>query len=86
MEGEKAPLKEKSSFCRFYLRGLCVKRPMVCPFAHGVFDLRFTPYDGEPVVYDYHKSRDNLQPNTVKGPGIYKVLYDFQDEKIFTLQ
>ncbi len=77
--------KEKESFCRFYLRGLCVFSAKECPFAHGVWDLIFKPWAGEPVEYDYHKTKDKWQPNTVKGPRIYKVLFDFQEEKIFSL-
>ena len=68
----------KASFCRFYLRGLCVLSAKDCPFAHGVWDLIYVPWQGEEVLYDYHKTKDERQRNTIKRPGIYKGLYDFQ--------
>jgi hypothetical protein len=36
------PLKQ--SFCRFYLRGLCIYTAKDCPFAHGVWDLNYSPW------------------------------------------
>jgi hypothetical protein len=65
----------KQSFCRFYLRGLCVFSAKACPFAHGVWDLIYTPWQGEEVIYDYHKSKDDRQRNVMKAPSIYKDLY-----------
>lgn len=75
----------KQSLCRFYLRGLCVLSAKDCPFAHGVWDLSYAPWQGEAVVYDYHKSKDERQRNTVKAAPVYQVLYDYQQDKIFTL-
>ena len=37
------------------------------------------------IEYDYHKSKDDRQKTFIKGPRIYQVLYDFQQEKMFTL-
>lgn len=81
------PKNQKQSFCRFYLRGLCIYNSKDCPFAHGVWDLNFDYWkEGEKIEYDYHKTKDEAQKNTIKGHPIYKDLYEFQEEKIFTLE
>lgn len=82
---EKGMPPAKQSFCRFYLRGLCVMTAKNCHFAHGVWDLDYRPWQGEEVIYDYHKSKDEWQRNTVKQSNVFQVLYDYQEEKVFTL-
>ncbi len=77
----------KKSFCRFYLRGLCIKNSHECPFSHGVWDLDYDYWKEDEVVeYDYHKTRDQYQHNTVKQPPVYKNLYEFQVEKVYSLE
>lgn len=77
----------KRVLCRFYLRGLCVYRSKECRFSHGVWDLDYHYWkEGEFIDYDYHKSRDNEQRNTVKGPRIFKDLYEYQQEKVYSLE
>ena len=83
--------KQKKTFCRFYLRGLCIYDAVDCTFAHGVDDLIYDYYqEGEHIEYDYHKKHDDAQKNIIKGPRIYKSLYEFQGgkegEKAFALE
>lgn len=33
-------IKDKSSLCRFYLRGICIMKPEYCKFAHSVAELQ----------------------------------------------
>lgn len=76
----------KSEICRFYLRGLCMFSDEDCYFAHNVWDLHYEPYiEGEVIEYDYSKIDKNLKETIIKGPRNYKGLYNFQKQKIFTL-
>jgi hypothetical protein len=78
--------EKKKSLCRYYLRGLCIYDENNCSFSHGIHDLNYTPWTPDEVVeYDYLKNTDFCQKDTIKGPRVYKNLYEFQTEKIFTL-
>lgn len=78
----------KSELCRFYLRGLCIKKSAECYFAHGVWDLHFNTYvEDEPIIYDYSKLKNEQKyEKLIKGPRNYINLYEYQPEKIFSLE
>jgi hypothetical protein len=68
------------------LRGLCIFDAANCRFSHGVQDLDYQFWNSEEAIeYDYLKETDFNQNKTIKAPIIYKDLYEFQTEKIFTL-
>ena len=57
-----------------------------CYFAHSVWDLHYIPYtEGEHIDYDYSKINKESKETIIKGPRSYKNLYEYQKEKIFTL-
>jgi len=66
---------------------LCIYDANNCNFSHGVHDLDYQLWHPEEVIeYDYLKETDFTQNKTIKAPIVYKDLYEFQTEKIFTLE
>jgi hypothetical protein len=58
-----------------------------CRFSHGIDDIDYQPWtEGEPVESDYLKDTDFCQKKAVKGPRIYVNLYEFQQEKKYSLE
>ena len=79
------PSDRKKSLCRFYLRGLCLFDKETCNYSHGVDDLVFQSYQGEPIAWNYERTDYNQTPFIPKVTK-YTVLYDFQKEKIYTIE
>lgn len=84
MEQDRPP--PKKSLCRYYLRGLCIYNSKECRQSHSVWDLNYDYWkEDEPIDYSYDKTKDQAHIDMIKGPRIYKDLYEFQQEKVYSL-